>query len=266
MQSTPNHFQNILSKFLLNLPREELDDPCRLSYHAEKALYYYLDHVVQEDKDSDWKKKRREFFTQLKLYTPSFLKINPSLLSDKLLENKPVCGAIIFNRENSKVLVIRVGERYGFPKGKQNQGETLEGCAIREVEEETGIDISAKIEPRIRVDFVNHEGKIFFFVARGVSEEERISIDLKEIDEVIWMNIDLLKKEINCNFVERSKIAWSLFERDYAGKSSCEQYAPKYYKRDSEEFTFEADPLLQFKLDRQKLSDIMLQEGHPKRF
>jgi hypothetical protein len=62
----------------------------------------------------------------LKDYAPSFLKINPSLLSDKLLENKPVCGAIIFNRENSKVLVVKVGDKFGFPKGKINQGERLE--------------------------------------------------------------------------------------------------------------------------------------------
>ena len=58
----------------------------------------------------------------MKDHAPSFLKINSTLLSEKLLESKPVCGAIVFNRDNTKVLVIKVNGKLGFPKGKQNQG------------------------------------------------------------------------------------------------------------------------------------------------
>ena len=168
MELQAHQYEAIICKFLLNLSKEELDDPCRLSYHAEKAFYYYLDIIVKS-KETDWKKQRLDFFSHLQKHSPSFLKINPSLLSEKLLESKPVCGAIIFNKENSKVLVIKVGDRFGFPKGKQNQGETLADCATREVEEETGINITSKLDSRIRIDFNNHEGKLFFFVARGVS-------------------------------------------------------------------------------------------------
>jgi hypothetical protein len=35
-------FEGIICKFLLNLPAEERELN-RLSYHAEKAFYYYLD-------------------------------------------------------------------------------------------------------------------------------------------------------------------------------------------------------------------------------
>ena len=66
-------------------------------------------------------------------------------------------------------------------------------CAIREVEEETGINIASKIDQRVRIDFSNHEGKLFFYVARGVSEEERISIDKSEVDQVFWMSMEMLK-------------------------------------------------------------------------
>jgi len=47
--------------------------------------------------------------------------MNTNVITSKMLENKPVCGAIIFNKENSKVLVIRVNNKLGFPKGKLNQ-------------------------------------------------------------------------------------------------------------------------------------------------
>jgi len=40
-----------------------------------------------------------------------------------MIENKPVCGAIIFNSDNSKILVVRVRAKWGFPKGKSNQNE-----------------------------------------------------------------------------------------------------------------------------------------------
>lgn len=58
---------------------------------------------------------------KIKEKVPSFIKMNPNTIISKMLENKPVCGAIIFNKENSKVLVIRVNNKLGFPKGKLNQ-------------------------------------------------------------------------------------------------------------------------------------------------
>ena len=46
------------------------------------------------------------------------------------------------------------------------------------------------------------------------------------------MKVDQVRKEISYRFAERSKIAWALYEKEFAKK--CEQYAPKYSKKDSE--------------------------------
>lgn len=59
-------------------------------------------------------------------YTPACLKIDPRKLILKIQENKPVCGAIIFNQNQTKVLVIKVRNKFGFPKGKWNQHEKAE--------------------------------------------------------------------------------------------------------------------------------------------
>lgn len=67
----------------------------------------------------------------------------------KLQENKPVCGALIFNKDDSKVLVVRTRNKFGFPKGKWNQHETARECAAREVQEETGIYIHNRMDPNI---------------------------------------------------------------------------------------------------------------------
>ena len=55
------------------------------------------------------------------------------------------CGCIIFKKENEKIkfLVIKqVLGHYGFPKGHVEKNETEKETALREVKEETGLDIS----------------------------------------------------------------------------------------------------------------------------
>jgi 8-oxo-dGTP pyrophosphatase MutT (NUDIX family) len=47
-------------------------------------------------------------------------------------------GGLIENGKNEILLIFRKG-KWDFPKGKLDAGEDLETCAVREVEEETGV-------------------------------------------------------------------------------------------------------------------------------
>lgn len=47
-------------------------------------------------------------------------------------------GGVVLNEENKMLFMFRRG-KWDLPKGKLDPGETLEECAIREVEEETGL-------------------------------------------------------------------------------------------------------------------------------
>lgn len=47
-------------------------------------------------------------------------------------------GGIVENEEGKILLQFRRG-KWDLPKGKLDEGETIEECAIREVEEETGL-------------------------------------------------------------------------------------------------------------------------------
>lgn len=47
-------------------------------------------------------------------------------------------GGLVKNAEGSYLLIHRRG-KWDLPKGKLDEGETIEECAVREVEEETGI-------------------------------------------------------------------------------------------------------------------------------
>jgi len=57
------------------------------------------------------------------------------------------------------------------------------------VQEETGVYIHNKIDTRIKIEFETHGGSSYFFVARGIGEDERLKIDKKEIDDIMWMRI-----------------------------------------------------------------------------
>ena len=47
-------------------------------------------------------------------------------------------GGLVTNEQNELLMIFRRG-KWDLPKGKLDAGETIEACAIREVEEETGI-------------------------------------------------------------------------------------------------------------------------------
>ena len=47
-------------------------------------------------------------------------------------------GGIVYNQEG-KVLLIKRNGKWDLPKGKKEKGENIATCALREVEEETGV-------------------------------------------------------------------------------------------------------------------------------
>lgn len=55
------------------------------------------------------------------------------------------CGAVVFTRENGQIkyVIIRSEEGfYGFPKGHMEGSETEHETALREIREETGLEVT----------------------------------------------------------------------------------------------------------------------------
>ena len=54
------------------------------------------------------------------------------------------CGAVVINRENGEtryLLIANPSGIWGFPKGHMEAGETERETALREIKEETGLDV-----------------------------------------------------------------------------------------------------------------------------
>lgn len=119
------------------------------------------------------------------------------------------CGAIII--DNAKVLLVKHKKgHWDFPKGHMEQGETEVQTAIREVKEETNINIDIDEMKRYVVTYnpqPNVVKEVVFFVAKKIDGD--ILLQEAEISEAEWLeysqaleqitfqtNKDLLKKVI----------------------------------------------------------------------
>jgi 8-oxo-dGTP pyrophosphatase MutT (NUDIX family) len=110
-------------------------------------------------------------------------------------------GIIFISRKNEEVKLLVVKGNgsgiYSFPKGRQNEDETVETCAIREVMEETGIQIS---EEELLDKKKCKIGKNTYFIIEVNEDDYQIFNikDTREVSEVSWKTIDELKNII-CN-------------------------------------------------------------------
>ena len=116
------------------------------------------------------------------------------------------CGAIIVykdkNSDNSyKVLLVRNnnGRNYSFPKGHVEKGETEEQTAIREIKEETGLDVEIVDSFREVSDycpFGNIKKRVVFFMAQAFTD--KVVIQKEEIDSYKW--VDLFEAHNICTY------------------------------------------------------------------
>lgn len=69
-------------------------------------------------------------------------------------------GGLVINEQKEWLLIFRLG-KWDLPKGKLDKGEKLETCAVREVEEETGLK-NVKLQKPIGITWhTYHEGTRF---------------------------------------------------------------------------------------------------------
>ncbi len=112
------------------------------------------------------------------------------------------CGAVIFREDNGvkKFLLIRNkrSAHWGFPKGHIEPGETKEETAIREVLEETGINIEI-IPGFVKNSEYSIQGKIeksvSIFLAKTAQNEYKLQEE--EIEECGWYNFDESLRVLN---------------------------------------------------------------------
>ena len=113
------------------------------------------------------------------------------------------CGAIIVNEKLEVLLLKHNAGHWAFPKGHAEKNETEEETALREVKEETNLEIKLNTKFRETVKYSpaeEVEKEVIYFIGYDVKGKEKPQ--LEEISEIKWANIN---KTINIVTYENDK-------------------------------------------------------------
>ena len=136
-------------------------------------------------------------------YEPELRKLlsklrNVKIKSIRCLYEKS-CGGIIFykTKQNTKILLVKNnnGRYWSFPKGHIEEGETEQETAIREIKEETGLDVTIVRNFREISEycpFGKIRQRVVFFLARAFTDN--VKIQEEEIDSYIWVDLQQARK------------------------------------------------------------------------
>jgi 8-oxo-dGTP pyrophosphatase MutT (NUDIX family) len=115
-------------------------------------------------------------------------------------------GGGVVKNENGEILMMFRRGKWDLPKGKLDEGETIEACAKREVEEETGLKNLEIIKPlEITYHTYNQFGKhnlkeSHWYEMKTTGHEKLIPQTEEDITELIWVKKEDLKKYFSNTF------------------------------------------------------------------
>lgn len=101
-------------------------------------------------------------------------------------------GGVVQNEKKEILFIFRRG-KWDLPKGKLDKGEKLEDCAVREVEEETGLQRVKFLSPLTITYHTYHEGARFilkeshWFNMKVSGDQKLVPQTEEDIHEIKWV-------------------------------------------------------------------------------
>lgn len=110
-------------------------------------------------------------------------------------------GGLVTNKKNELLFIFRRG-KWDLPKGKLDEDENIEHCAIREVEEETGLK---NIVLGFLIKITYHEyfdtwlqeevvKETWWYSMKIEAEQQLIPQYEEDIENIIWVKNDCIKE------------------------------------------------------------------------
>ncbi|PPQ69638.1 hypothetical protein CVT26_001514 [Gymnopilus dilepis] len=189
--------EDLSSRFILNLPDEELASLERLCFQVEQAHWFYEDFIREENTKLPSLPLKK--FSEMLFHACPLLhqwSDDHEQAFNNFMQYKtrvPVCGAIMLNDAMDKCVLVKgwkASAGWGFPKGKINEVEPPPTCAIREVLEETGYNLAGQLNPNDVIELSIKEQKISLFIVSGVPEDFPFKTKTrKEISKIEWFRL-----------------------------------------------------------------------------
>jgi 8-oxo-dGTP pyrophosphatase MutT (NUDIX family) len=104
-------------------------------------------------------------------------------------------GCFIFDSTTNRLLLIQSrGKYFGFPKGSLNENENIQDGAIRELKEETGIEIDKEKLLRSILIKNNSYNSLYYMVdMKEVNVKPQNHIENNDANGIGWISLDCLK-------------------------------------------------------------------------
>jgi 8-oxo-dGTP pyrophosphatase MutT (NUDIX family) len=103
------------------------------------------------------------------------------------------CGAVIFRKHQDRYQFVLIQQRhglhFGFPKGHVEKNESEQMTAMREVKEETGLDVELFDNYKEKTTYTPKKGVIkdvIYFLAKAVSDE--LKPQEEEVAAIHWID------------------------------------------------------------------------------
>lgn len=124
-----------------------------------------------------------------------------------------VAYVLLYDDKNRRILMVKNKGKssssfYTLPGGAVENGETLEQAAIREVKEETGLEVSVTGINSVSEAFLEERGHhvIFFtFIGRITGGKQQILLP-EEIEEITWMDAESAAQYLH---LSEGQLEWS---------------------------------------------------------
>ena len=180
------------------------DKPLFLCDNIDETIEPYVHHddaVFIDELDSHTVKSMIHEMQLSKIHAGVFFHSDLQLLKKIFFKKFTViqaAGGVVKN-ENDEVLLIHRRGKWDLPKGKLDKGETLEECAVREVQEETGLKEIKLLKPLIITYHTYHEGTRFVlkeshWYTMHAGKDQQLTPQTEEgIQQITW----LTKKDLN---------------------------------------------------------------------
>ena len=128
-------------------------------------------------------------------------------------------GGGLVENELHEILMIFRQKFWDLPKGKLDEGETIEECATREIMEETGIKTLEIIEPLIITYHTYEQGthhilkESHWFLMKASVNENLIAQKEEDISDIKWIGLDIISEYLAKSYPSIKDVIESHFNK-----------------------------------------------------
>ncbi|KAF8096440.1 hypothetical protein N665_0308s0014 [Sinapis alba] len=187
--------EDICIRFVLNAHEEDKESFERILFLVESAYWYYEDNVVENNPrltSLSFKGFTCLLFKSCEMLRPYLAHIDDifrDFISYK--SQVPVAGAIILDETYERCLLVKGWKRSSTWSLKSKDEEDY-ACAIREVLEETGLDVSKLLKKEEYIEFTfRGEQRVRLYIVSGVKDDASFApLTKMEISQIAWHRLD----------------------------------------------------------------------------